>query len=501
MNFELIKSQILERINFIEEYSQYVSVKKSGNQYKCLCPFHRENTPSMSIHPVKGVYYCFGCQAHGDLFAFIQNFTGKSFLEVLQDFAYRFNIKMEIDNNYEQIVSINTKFVEFCSSNLAKNKLVLTYLEKRGLDKEAIDRFKIGYIDKEPPVTISPEDGIKAGIYSEAKRCIFWERLIFPLFDTRGDCIAVAGRGKKGIQPKYLNSYNNGIYIKSNYLYGRQLAPTAITKHKFCYIVEGYFDVCVLQSRGIDNVVGLCCTSISVNQIDWIKTKAKEVVFCLDNDVAGNLATIKNSIECIKNGLHVSIIQIDADPDEYVLKHGADNFIGLTRINFVSYVLNSSQDRSDKLKLIREILPYFETLDKWEAIRITASFFSIPESEIENKVSEKKAIFKQSEVETEQEKLMRILLNHDIIFRPEEKYFKPELWRVFRGENLTPNELTERYKLELKGYESENPELDANQCYEKIKKEYILNMSKQLYKELSVSEPEKLAKKLHELRV
>ncbi len=307
--------EIKLRTDIVEVVSQYVQLKKAGKNFKGLCPFHNEKTPSFIVSPEKQIAWCFGCQKGGDIFNFIQELENIDFNEAVNLLAEKVNIdveqyrnstapkisKTEKDNLF-QAYEATTNFYHDQLTKTEEGQKVLTYLHNRGINDQTIKEFQVGFAPdtyqsaykhllekdftketllKAEIVTAKDTSGNK--IYDR-----FHGRLMFPIQDKIGRIVAFGGRAlKKGQEPKYLNSSESNIYNKSNLLYGYSHNKQEIKRLDYVIIVEGYFDVMASHQAGAKNVVATCGTALTPQHIQLLKRLTKNLIFAFDTDKAG----------------------------------------------------------------------------------------------------------------------------------------------------------------------------------------------------------------------
>ncbi|MBQ8168468.1 DNA primase [bacterium] len=322
---ELI-SQIKDRLDIVDVVSQQVVLKKTGNHYWGLCPFHKEKTPSFSVNQQLGIYKCFGCGAGGDALSFIMKTRNIEFMDLIRDLAEEFGLEMpkNLKRNEgskdikEQMTIATARAAEFYHDKLLKNsdKIaddVLKYLTKRGISKDIIKKFHLGLAPKSYTVLydelrkeFSNEILEKAGLIVMGKENKyidrFRNRLIIPIQNEFGDFVAFGARAiEEGQTPKYLNSSDSLIYNKSKLLYGLYTAKDAIKEQDSVVLMEGYFDVISAQAHGIENCVAACGTSLTSEHVKLLSryTKSRKIYLSFDTDSAGQRATDRGA-EIIK---------------------------------------------------------------------------------------------------------------------------------------------------------------------------------------------------------
>ncbi|MBD3331160.1 DNA primase [Candidatus Peregrinibacteria bacterium] len=408
---------IKSRLGIVDIVSQYVQLKKTGNSYKGLCPFHNEKTPSFVVSPEKQICHCFGCGKGGDIFSFIQEIEGINFIEALQVLADRAGIKIEKKSG-KNVASKSEKDEFFKAHELAceiyehelfhsnDGKKVLSYLYKRGLNEETIKEFKIGFapdsFDKVYPQLIkkgiSKNVLIKSGLVSSKNLASdniydkFRKRLMFPIFDHLGRICGFGGRAlSKEQMPKYLNSPENVIYNKSKVLYGFSHAKKHIKSEDRIILVEGYFDVILPYQEGIKNVVATSGTALTEAQVKFIKRFTKNTITCFDGDKAGIKATIRAYSLLKAQDFEIKSLSIinGKDPADAVTTD-KEGFIKMLKEapSFLEYIIedmlrnNNKNSFEGRNRIVKEFLPYLKELNSVESdhyIRLLASKLNLNE--------------------------------------------------------------------------------------------------------------------------
>lgn len=352
-----ILQRIKERNQLIDIIQSYgISTKKRGNKYWACCPFHNEKTPSFSISPEEGFYYCFGCHASGDVITFIEKIDNLSFPEAVNRLAELAHIEMpqeEMSEEEKQELVLMQKLYEVtkmagdyfhnCLLKTNMGKAGMAYFEKRHLSKEIIDEFKLGFApdnwdrlhkDFTQKKHISEQLLLKAGLagYKNGRYYdTFRNRCMFPIMDLQGKVVAFGGRilNEEESYAKYLNSPETAIFNKRRLLFPIYQALPEIKKRKQAIMVEGYMDAISLHANGIKNVVASLGTAFTVEQARLLKRYAEEVVFSYDMDTAGQNAT-RRALEIAGSvglKLRVALIGEGKDPDEFVNLHGGDAYL------------------------------------------------------------------------------------------------------------------------------------------------------------------------------
>ena len=393
-----IKEKILEKTDIEEIVSGYVTLKKNGRYLTGLCPFHTEKTPSFTVTPDKGMFYCYGCHKGGNVLNFVMEMEKFTFPEAIQFLAQKAGINLEPENSEEiseenrfkkQLFDLYEKItaaLNYILLNKSSSKKALEYLVNRGILQSSIEKFRLGYI---PPdrkwlynflkkKSYSEDFLSKTGLFSSKYKeiSIFSGRIIFPIFSKSGKVIAFGGRSLDNSLPKYINSPESPIFKKSGELYGLNFANKEIRKNNDVYIVEGYMDVIAMSQAGIENCVAPLGTAFTENHANIIRKNCSKTVLVFDGDEAGFKATVKTSYICEKAGLDCTVIGLskEDDPADILKKHGKEALK-----NILKYPINSFDFLLNKYKTIYN-------LSKEEGIKDYLNklfvFVAISESEV-----------------------------------------------------------------------------------------------------------------------
>ena len=364
MNNDDLKEEIKNRIKLSEIISKKVILKKkSENSFIGLCPFHSEKTPSFHVHDEKQFYHCFGCEKHGDIFSFTMEFDNMDFYSALKYLASL--IGLTVNNKSHQDISFQNKYktLELSSKffietlNNKKNKNVLDYLNKRGLNKEICQEFLIGYapsknydyqlIDFLKSKNINEEELIEIGLAKKKYNNLygyFYDRIMIPIISTNGKIIAFGGRSTNSSEPKYLNSPESDVFSKRNILFGAYNVKKRKQNIDNIILCEGYMDVIALFRFGYPAVATLG-TAVSEKQIDLLTKLSKNIFIVFDGDQAGKNASIRlfdKLLPLIKtdNVFRFVFLPNNLDPEEYLIKNGKDKFnVLLEKSYFISDII------------------------------------------------------------------------------------------------------------------------------------------------------------------
>lgn len=357
-------NNIRQTANIIDIISSYIPLEQKGRNYFGVCPFHNDHSPSMSVSSEKQIYKCFSCGATGNVFTFVQNYENLSFVEsvVLVAKKVGINIKANIEENktskYDKYYKIMDTSLKFYMNNLNTNDGMAAkeYLLKRNIDESIIKEFRIGLsLDSNNTLTnllikknIDRKDMLDLGLSNKDGLDyydVFTKRIMFPLEDVNGNVVGFSGRiYKTDNTSKYVNTKETLIFKKGYMLFNYHRAKDSIKRLGYVIIVEGFMDAIRLYSSNITNVIAIMGTSLTTEQINFIKKLRCKVMLCLDNDNAGNTATYSIGESFESNNINVSVIKLNdsKDPDEYIVKYGVENFNNKinTSITFSDFKLN-----------------------------------------------------------------------------------------------------------------------------------------------------------------
>ena len=340
--------EIKSKIDIVGLISGYVPIKKAGKNYKAPCPFHKEKTPSFMVSPELQIFKCFGCSKGGDIFTFLQEIEGVEFPEALRMLADRAGVKLERrqatpqEEKRKQILEVNNLAKEYFSYILEKHPVgerAREYLNNRGIKKETIETFGLGYAPdsweslssfltgKKYPVTALLAAGIvRLREQDKSPYDFFRGRIIFPFFGHNKSIIGFAGRTLGQNEPKYINIGETPVFKKGSFLYGLEQAKTSIKQEKSAIIAEGPFDVISPFQAGTKNIVGSQGTALTLEQIKLLKRHAPNISLCYDTDLAGDAAAKRGVDLAEERGLSVKVITLPSeykDPDELAQKEPA----------------------------------------------------------------------------------------------------------------------------------------------------------------------------------
>jgi len=382
---ELI-DRISERADIVEIISHYLPLKKAGKNYKALCPFHQEKTPSFMVSPEKQLFHCFGCGAGGNVFNFVMKWEKISFPEAVKMTGEKVGISVAVINEEagrgvlkEELYRTNERVADLFQQELKRMVSVKKYLKQRGFIPEVIDKFRVGwaptsgdFLKMARAKGISLENLKKLSLLIPSQKRDGWyawfrQRLIFPIFNPEGRICGFGGRVLDNGLPKYLNSSSSLIFDKSRILYGLNFSKEAIRQEEEVILVEGYTDVMTLHQRGIKNVVASLGTSLTSSQARLIKRYTGHVFIAYDQDKAGISATLRGIDLLLETNLEIRIISMPhgVDPADLVNREGEGSFLKRKdeALAYFDYRLNleiqkrPSLRREDKIEIIEEVFP------------------------------------------------------------------------------------------------------------------------------------------------
>lgn len=440
-----ILDEIIARTDIVDVVGRYVPLKKQGQNYFGLCPFHHEKTPSFSVSQNKQIFYCFSCHAGGNVFKFLMEMEHLSFPEAVRKLAGEVGVKLperEQSEDERRAMAKRSRLLKWNEYATYYYQAVLhrpqgapynAYLDKRGLSLETRERFQLGgclegwdglyrYLKKKGA---SDEDLIEIGLVSPRNNtsgCYdrFRDRLMFPIKDANGRVIAFGGRiidAEKAPQ-KYINSTDSPIFHKGHNVYGLDLAKPAIRAADQVIIVEGYMDVIACNQAGITNVVAPLGTALTEDQVKLLMRYTYNFVTSFDGDDAGVRATLR-SLELIENAggkARVLAIPDRKDPDEYIKAYGAQAFRTLLQNAGGGYVFRLAEAEKkypgegmeQKLSVLAEVLPYLAKIrhaaELDMAVRHTASKLFLSEQAVQNELAAyKRGDRRRNRYETQEE--------------------------------------------------------------------------------------------------
>lgn len=367
-----IISDIKNSVNIVEIIGEVVALTKAGRNYLGLCPFHGEKTPSFNVVEEKQFYHCFGCGKSGDVFKFIEEYRGVSFMDAVQIVADRAGFPLEIKHSrkelsththpHQALYDIHAEAARFYHAVLMTTKIgeeARSYLYERGLTDEVIKHFQIGLAPNENNYLYKSVSGkfdeqviMNSGLFNLADNNLvydaFQNRIMFPLANDKGQVIAFSGRIWQASDieqkvAKYKNSRSTPIFNKSYELYHLDKAKATIKKSHEIYLMEGFMDVIAAYRAGIENAVASMGTALTHEHVEHLRKFAKKIILTYDGDKAGQAATAKALNELYDLSVEIIRIPDNMDPDEFIKKNSADdlqNLLTKTRISDIEFLLD-----------------------------------------------------------------------------------------------------------------------------------------------------------------
>ena len=348
--------KIMDAANIVDVVSEFVALRKAGVNYKGLCPFHDEKTPSFMVSPSKGYCHCFSCGKGGNAVGFIMEHEQMTYPEALRWLAKKYNIEIhdrELSaeerreaNDRESMFIVNEWAMKYFQDNLNNHvegrAIGMQYFRQRGFRDDTINKFMLGYAlqEKDALAKAARAKGFNEQYLIDTGLCYrkdngqlqdrYYGRVIFPVHNVTGRIVAFGGRILSNDKKlaKYVNSPESLIYHKSNELYGIYLAKQAISKNDRCYLVEGYIDVTSMHQHGVENVVASSGTSLTTGQIRLIRRFTPNITVLYDGDPAGIHASIRGIDMLLSEGMNVKVLLLPDgdDPDSFARKHPAQEF-------------------------------------------------------------------------------------------------------------------------------------------------------------------------------
>ncbi|MET0391687.1 MAG: DNA primase, partial [Chitinophagaceae bacterium] len=423
--------QILSRLDIIDVVGNFVKLKRRGTNYLGLCPFHNEKTPSFTVSPAKEIYKCFGCGRSGNTISFLMEHEKYSYVEALKWLANKYGIEVEetfaTDEQRQQQQSADSLYIingfarDFFTRMLFETEegqdIGLAYFRERGFREEVIRKFQLGYSPERRDAFVkeaiaqqyNAELLLKTGLVVNRNEQLadnYRGRVIFPVHNHSGKVLGFGARILRSNDraPKYINTPENEIYVKSKILYGSFFARNAIDKADECLLVEGYTDVISLHQAGIENVVASGGTSLTPDQLRLVKKYTNNLTIIYDGDAAGVKAALRGLDLALEEGLNVKLVLIPdkEDPDSYVNKVGPAAFLQFLEKNKKDFILfqleialkDAGEDSTKKAEVVNRMAETISKINKAEDftkqqdyIRRCAALLKIDETGLANLVN------------------------------------------------------------------------------------------------------------------
>ncbi|MFC4183019.1 DNA primase [Saccharococcus thermophilus] len=432
--------EIRRNVDIVDVISDYVQLKKQGRNYFGLCPFHGEKTPSFSVSPEKQIFHCFGCGAGGNVFSFLMDIEGLTFIEAVQRLAVRANVDLsafKLDDGDKphrtdagetkmmiEAHALLKKFYHHLLVNTKEGQEAFDYLQARGWTREMIDQFEIGYAPDSWDFAaklllgrgFSPSLMEKAGLIIRKENGgyvdRFRHRIMFPIHNHHGDAVGFSGRLLGEGQPKYLNSPETPIFHKGTILYNFHQARLHIRKHQEAVLLEGFADVISAVQAGVAHSVATMGTALTEEHARILRRNVDTVIICYDGDASGIEATFRAAKLLADAGCHVKVATIPdgLDPDEYIRKYGAARFqrdiidasSSLMTFKMMYFRKGKNlQNENDKIRYIEEVLREISKLPnpiEWDYyLRQLADEFSLSLTALQEQLNRYRDAVKHSD--------------------------------------------------------------------------------------------------------
>jgi DNA primase len=425
-----VTSETIERVrtaaDMVEVVQAHTELRQRGARWLGLCPFHDERTPSFSVDPVEKLYYCFGCQAGGNIFTFLEEKEGLDFRDAVEQLADRYGVELEYDTGgrdderrreRERLIELLSKTATFYGRYLWDSReagRARAYLEGRGLGREVLEEFGVGYAPSawDRVLTSALRAGFSegeiqaAGLGQRGRRGLydrFRSRIMFPLRDARGRVLGFGARAMRdNQQPKYVNSPEGPVYRKGRSLFGIDHAKQHATKEDRVFVVEGYTDVLALHQAGFKNSVASMGTALTDEQMGELARAAHEIVLAFDADASGQEAMLRAQEAAARRGRSLKVARLpdDKDPCDLLSEAGPDSFKNIAGdaipiLEFqVTSVLGHAQMHSaaDKDRLVAQLVPVLSSVgrsvERDEQVRRVAGHLELPERMLEDLIQD-----------------------------------------------------------------------------------------------------------------
>ena len=388
--------RVKQQADIVRVVGEYLQLKKAGQNFRGLCPFHSEKTPSFNVHPIRQIYHCFGCGKGGDVFSFVMEMEKCEFPDAVRSVAEKCGIAIprlkerspqERKENQQRaaLIEMHREAQAFFTKqleNTAEGKAARAYLEDRGLDKSTVERFGIGYAPSGGDILLRllkqkyaekllPASGLISRDDSGRLFDRFRRRITFPISNESGKIVAFGCRALGDDQPKYLNSPETPIYSKSNVLYHLDRAKEALRRQDFAVLVEGYMDAIAVAHAGVSNVVASCGTSLAEPQIKLLGRFTRRVIVNYDPDSAGQTATERSIGLLLEHDFEVRVLALPgkADPDKFIREQGGDAYMRLLKQAppYIDYLIARARQMDlasaeGKLRAVNFLLPYVQKI-------------------------------------------------------------------------------------------------------------------------------------------
>lgn len=405
------KDQIKENLSIVDVVSTYIRLEKSGSQFRARCPFHSERTPSFYVSPERKNFHCFGCQAHGDIFTFVEKIENIPFFEALKILADRAGVSLkDSERNKEEsrLIALLKDATEHFEKNLHNSPEAKQYVMERGLSEETLTTFHVGYAKNEwrdlfiflASKGYQPEEMEAAGLMIKTEKGYydrFRGRIMFPIRNVSGATVAYSGRILPSLvdpsiaQGKYVNNPETALYHKSKILFGYDTAKKKMMETKSVVVVEGQMDLCMSYQAGVLNTVAVSGTAFTDEHINLIKRFCDTVILSFDRDQAGQNALKKTALLCLLGGLDVYVVDDigTKDPADLIKEDASLWMRSVEKKQHVvevmlSTVLEGEQDsRAQGKRVVSDVLPFVRAIqspvDRAHFVKVISDKSGIPQ--------------------------------------------------------------------------------------------------------------------------
>src|SRR5919201_359938 len=392
-------------VGIVDVVGTRTHLRNSGARYVGLCPFHEERTPSFSVSPEKGTYYCFGCQQGGDAITFVEQTEQVDFVGAIEWLAQRFNVPVEYEEaspeqdakrrRRERLYALleqATAFYERFLWDSGAGETARAYLESRGLGEEICRKYRLGLAPVTPTLArkaaekgFSRAELAAAGLANRRGNDYFSGRLLFPIADARGRVVGFQARKLRDDHPlraKYVNSPEGELFRKGDLLYGLDRARAAVAKQERAIVVEGNTDVLALRQAGLEPVVASMGTALTDRQLKELSRLTHKLFICFDGDAAGEAATLRGMELAAAQGFDVRVVALPPGRDPADLSDQFDELVARAE-SYLSYrvrlEVERAPDRQEGFVRVREVLSRFEdSPERQDAVRLAADRLDLP---------------------------------------------------------------------------------------------------------------------------
>ncbi len=394
-------AELRERVDIVDVVGSYVGLKKAGSNFRAICPFHKEKTPSFMVSREKGIYKCFGCGASGNVITFVMETQKVGFVEAVKTLASRVGMKVPAGPGSPEEEGRNERLyeaLEFAAQQFERSlwdssagARARAYLEKRGISVETARSFRLGYADASGGLLVRKASGlgvwdalVETGLIVESRasrRDMFRNRLIFPIQSASGRLVGFGGRLLDGTGPKYLNSRESPLFRKGSLLYGLPQAKQCLKDRGYAVLVEGYMDVLSLCQSGLSNALASAGTALTDRQSTVLKRFSDSVVIAYDGDEAGIRAAMRSLEVLVAAGLNARVARLESgeDPDSVVRKGGREAFERILK------------DAPDAVGFLAEGARSADMIERERAIRRVVSLLGLVPDPIRKQVMTQRA--------------------------------------------------------------------------------------------------------------